>query len=112
MSNIEPMGEHILVKILETMARRTSAGIYLPDTVQESCMEAEVVAIGPGFLTVHGERVPNKLRPGDKVLIPRMPQGSHYHIDNVRHVFMTEREVYARVARAGEERPSSSGSAS
>jgi chaperonin GroES len=87
---IEPMGERILIKILE-QADQTSSGIFLPETAKEKPQEGEVVALGP---EVDEDDVP--LQPGDIVMYPKYT-GTEVKIDGVTHLIMDASDVLARI---------------
>ena len=87
---IEPMGERILIRILE-QADQTSSGIFLPETAKEKPQEGEVVALGP---EVDEEEVP--LKAGDIVMYPKYT-GTEVKIDDVTHLIMDAGDVLARI---------------
>jgi len=87
---IEPMGERILIRILE-QADQTSSGIFLPETAKEKPQEGEVVALGP---EVDEDEVP--LRPGDIVMYPKYT-GTEIKIDDKTHLIMDASDVLARI---------------
>ncbi len=87
---IEPMGERILIRILE-QADQTTSGIFLPETAKEKPQEGEVIALGP---EVDEEVVP--LRPGDIVMYPKYT-GTEVKIDGVTHLIMDASDVLARI---------------
>ena len=87
---IEPMGERILIRILE-QADQTSSGIFLPETAKEKPQEGEVVALGP---EVDEDEVP--LRPGDIVMYPKYT-GTEVKIDDKIHLIMDAGDVLARI---------------
>ncbi|HEY51956.1 MAG TPA: co-chaperone GroES [Caldilineae bacterium] len=89
---IEPMGERILIKIIE-QADQTSSGIFLPETAKEKPQEGEVVALGP---EVDEDDVP--LQPGDVVMYPKYT-GTEVKIDGVTHLIMDASDVLARIHR-------------
>lgn len=45
MASIKPLGDRVLLKVLEQESK-TSAGIILPDTAKEKTQKAEIVEIG------------------------------------------------------------------
>ena len=47
MAKIKPLGDKILVEILEA-EEKTKGGIFLPDTAKEEKTEGKVVAVGAG----------------------------------------------------------------
>ena len=89
---IEPMGERILIKILQ-QADQTSSGIYLPETAKEKPQEGEVVALGPD---VDEDETP--LNAGDIVMFPKY-SGTEVKIDNEDHLIIEAGDVLARIVR-------------
>ena len=53
---VKPLEDRILIKPLEA-EKKTTAGIYLPESAKEKPMQGKVVALGPGKLLDNGERV-------------------------------------------------------
>lgn len=45
MSSIKPLGERVLLQVLE-QEEKTSSGILLPDTAKEKTQKAKVIAVG------------------------------------------------------------------
>ena len=45
--NLEPLGDRLIVEVLEEEAT-TASGIVLPDTAQEKPQRGKVLAVGPG----------------------------------------------------------------
>lgn len=66
MPSIKPLGNRILVK--RSKAETTKGGILLPDSAQEKPKEGSVLAIGPGKLDEQGNKEPQYVKVGDRVL--------------------------------------------
>eukprot|EP00128_Syssomonas_multiformis_P017821 Colp12_sorted_trinity150504_noHs@2512 len=66
---LKPMFDRVLVERVEKVTR-TKGGILLPENAQETVQEGVVVAVGPGFLTQEGVRLPMPVKEGDRVLLP------------------------------------------
>ncbi|MBU1042930.1 MAG: co-chaperone GroES [Candidatus Omnitrophica bacterium] len=64
---IKPLGDRILVKVLEAKAK-TESGIYLPDSAKEKPQEAEVIAVGQGKVLESGKIQAPEVKVKDKVL--------------------------------------------
>ena len=66
--NIKPLGDHIVVKVLEE-EQVTASGIVLPDTVdKEKKAQGSVIAIGPGKMLENGSRAAMDVAVGQIVL--------------------------------------------
>ncbi|HEX5430069.1 MAG TPA: co-chaperone GroES [Patescibacteria group bacterium] len=89
MSNIQPLGDRILVRVLEEQAA-TKSGIVLPETAEkEKKAEGEIVAVG------EGEKVKKlNLKVGDKVMFGKY-SGDEVMIAKVEHKFLKEDEILA-----------------
>jgi chaperonin GroES len=59
----------VLVQRVKAEAK-TAGGIFLPESSVKELNEAKVLAVGPGLLDKHGNRVEMSVKAGDKVLIP------------------------------------------
>ncbi len=69
--NIKPLGDHVVVKLMEE-EKVTASGIVLPDTVdKEKKEEGEVVAVGPGKMLETGSRASMEVSVGQKVLFKK-----------------------------------------
>jgi chaperonin GroES len=64
---IKPLGDRILVKVLEAKAK-TESGIYLPDSAKEKPQEAEVIAVGQGKVLESGKIQAPEVKVKDKIL--------------------------------------------
>jgi chaperonin GroES len=87
--HIQPLGDRILVKVLEVI-ETSKSGIVLPDTAEkEKKAEGEIVAIGEGekVLKLH-------LKVGDKVMFGKYA-GDEVEINKVEHKFLKEEEILA-----------------
>ena len=65
--NIKPLEDRIVVKAVEA-EQTTASGLVIPDTAKEKPQEGEVIAVGPGRIDDHGNRVPVDVAVGDKVI--------------------------------------------
>ena len=69
--NIRPMGENVLVRLVEP-EKRTASGIVLPDSNAKQrggSRRATVLAVGPGRVTDEGRRIEPHVKRGDVVII-------------------------------------------
>jgi chaperonin GroES len=64
---IKPLGDRIVVKVLEAEAK-SKGGILLPDTAKEKPQEAKVVAVGKGKVLENGTIAAPEVKVGDKVI--------------------------------------------
>jgi chaperonin GroES len=85
---IQPLGDRVLVKVLETETT-TASGIVLPDSAKEKKAEGEVIAIGSGEdVTKLGLNV------GDTVLFGKY-SGDEVEVDGTEYKILKDDEVLA-----------------
>lgn len=67
--NILPLADRVLVKRLDTEAKKSPAGIIIPDTAQkEKSKIGLVVAVGPGKYGDEGDLIPMSVKVGAKIV--------------------------------------------
>lgn len=71
MNKIEPINGHIVIKPIEEQ-EQTYGNIVIPDMGKEKPEIGEVIAVSGTYNWHKGENVPSQLKPGQKVLIPKM----------------------------------------
>jgi chaperonin GroES len=69
-TNIQPLGDRLLVKQIEEK-EQVKGGIIIPDAAKEKSQEATVIAIGTGKRDDDGKRLGFDVVVGDKVLISK-----------------------------------------
>lgn len=94
--NIKPLGDRVVVKVIEAAEQKTKSGLYVPDTAKEKPQEAEVVAVGPGPLNDKGERVPMDLCVGDKIIFSKYG-GMEVKILDETMLILSERDILAKI---------------
>jgi chaperonin GroES len=103
--NLKPLGNYVVIKLIEEKEKKSQGGIILPDQVREKPQLAKVVAAGPGLTDMMtGKPVPMSVADGDVVLINKfacqkmeLPDGSTYALIGEGDVFcvVTAEEVEA-----------------
>jgi len=89
---IRPLGDHIVVKLLEE-EQITKSGIVLPDTVdKEKKAEGEVMAIGPGKLLENGSRASMEVAVGQKILFKKWG-GDEVEVDEEEYKIISQEDV-------------------
>jgi len=91
--NIKPLGERIVIKVLES-EEKTKSGIVLPDTAKEKPQMGEVLAVGSGKTLENGEKVPLEVKVGDKVLFAKYA-GTEVKLDGEEYMVLKESDVLA-----------------
>ncbi len=88
---IRPLNDRILVKRLAS-EEMTAGGIIIPDSAKEKPAEGEIVAVGPGKLNDHGERVAMDVKAGDTVLFSKYG-GTDIKLDGQDYLIMREDDI-------------------
>jgi len=94
--NLKPLGDRIVLKVIETAEEKTASGIVLPDTAKEKPQQGEVLAVGPGRILDNGERIPMEVAVGDKVIYSKYA-GTEVKIDGQELLVISERDILAKV---------------
>lgn len=97
--HISPLGDRVLIKPLsETEA--TYGNLLIPDLGKERPEIGEVIAVGPGRLTEHGTIIVPDIKPGAKVLIPKIGSlrvdldGEEFYITQFKEILGIIEETY------------------
>ena len=93
MAKVKPLGDKILVEVLEA-EEKTKGGIILPDTAKEEKSEGRVVAVGSGKLLDSGKVQALEVKKGDRVIFGKY-SGDEILIDGKKHKILKESEVLA-----------------
>ncbi len=93
MSKVKPLGDKILVEVLEA-EEKTKGGIILPDTAKEEKTEGKVISVGGGRFLDTGKIQPLEVKKGDKVIFGKY-SGDEILIDGKKHKVLKESEVLA-----------------
>jgi chaperonin GroES len=91
-----PLQDRVLIRRIEP-EKKTSGGIFIPDTAQEKPMEGEVVAVGPGARDEAGKLVPLDVKAGDRVLFGKW-SGTEIKLDGEDLMIMKESDIMGVVA--------------
>ena len=94
--NIKPLGERIVVKVLES-EEKTKSGIVLPDTAKEKPQKGTVLAVGPGRVLDNGQKLPLEVKVGDKVLFAKYG-GTEVKLDEEEFMILKENDILAVLA--------------
>jgi chaperonin GroES len=94
-SNIQPLGQRVLVKRVEA-EEVASGGIIIPDTAKEKPQEAKVVALGTGK-NDEGKVIDFSVKIDDVVLISKYG-GTDVKIDGEEHLIVNESDILGIVS--------------
>jgi chaperonin GroES len=91
--NIKPLGERVVVKVLEK-EEKTKSGIVLPDTAKEKPQMGKVLAVGPGRILDNGQRLPLEVKVNDKVYFAKYG-GTEVKLDDEEYMILKENDILA-----------------
>lgn len=85
-SVINPLGDRV-VAVREKAQEKTASGLYLPDSLKEKPVTAEVVAVGPDATQV---------KKGDKIVYKEYST-TELKINDVEYLIVKEEDILATV---------------
>ena len=93
--NIRPLADRVVLKRLEA-EEKTKSGIVLAGSAKEKPQEAEVIAVGPGGVTIDGKEIKMEVKVGDKVLISKY-SGTEVKVDKEEYIIVKQEYILAVV---------------
>jgi len=93
--SIKPLEDRVVVKSLEA-EQTTASGLVIPDTAKEKPQEGEVLAVGPGRVDDHGNRIPLDIAVGDRVIYSKYG-GTEIKHGGEEYLILSARDVLAVV---------------
>jgi chaperonin GroES len=95
MAMIRPLGDKVVVKVLEA-EEKTAGGIILPDSAKKRPTEGEVIAVGTGRVLDNGQRNELSVKVGDRVIFSKYG-GNEVSLDGTDYTILDEDQIYAVV---------------
>src|SRR5690606_14394553 len=96
---LKPLGDRVVVKVIEEEEQRTAGGIVLPDTAKEKPQKGEVIAVGSGKLLDNGERVPLEVKVGDHIIFAKYG-GTEVKLNGTEYLILRESDILAVVEKS------------
>jgi len=93
---LKPLGDRVLVEIIEEAEQKTAGGLYVPDTAKEKSQRGKVIAVGSGKMTDDGKRIPMDIKEGDTVYFAKYG-GTEVSLEGKNYSLLSERDVLAIV---------------
>ena len=90
--NVKPLGDRVIVEMVEEKEQQSDGGIIIPDSAKEKPSEAKVVALGTGKTDEQGNKVPFEVKKGDKVLYGKW-SGTEVKVDGKDLLIMKEGDI-------------------
>jgi chaperonin GroES len=92
-NTIQPLFDNVLIRPLEAEVK-TASGIILPETAQQKPQTGEVIAVGPGRVTIKGEKEPMMVKAGQKVVYKKWG-GSDVKLNGEELVLVEQKDILA-----------------
>ncbi|UMZ74551.1 co-chaperone GroES [Natranaerofaba carboxydovora] len=92
--SIKPLGDRVLVKLVEQQEEKTKSGIVLPEQAKEKPQEGEVVAVGSGKILDDGNRVEPEVKVGDKIIYSKFA-GNEIERDDEKYLILRQDDILA-----------------
>ncbi len=92
--NIKPIGNRVLIELVEKEAK-TKGGIFLPETAsKERPVRGKVLAVGSGTRNKKGTLIPMQVKVGASVVYSQYA-GDEIEIEGKKHLLIKEDEILA-----------------
>lgn len=93
---LKPLGDRVLVEIIEETEQKTAGGLFVPDTAKEKSQRGRVISVGSGKLLDNGTRVALDVNVGDTVYFAKYG-GTEVNLDGKNYSILSERDILATV---------------
>ena len=90
-SPIIPLGDKIVI-LPQEEGEHTYGNIVVPDMGKEKPEMGKVLAVGPGRVSTDGTLIPNKLRKGQTVMVPKFG-AQVVVVENETYIMASENDV-------------------
>lgn len=90
---VTPIGDKVVVRRLAA-EEKTAGGIFLPDAAQQKPQQGRVLSVGDGRLIAGGQRAPNQVQEGDKVVFLSYA-GTEVSVDDEELLILREDDILA-----------------
>ncbi len=93
---LKPLGDRVLVEIVEDTEQKTAGGLYVPDSAKEKSQRGKVVAVGSGKMLDNGTRVALDVEVGNTVYFAKYG-GTEVNLEGKNYSILAERDILAIV---------------
>jgi chaperonin GroES len=91
---LKPLGDRVVIEIIEESEQKTAGGLYVPDSAKEKSQRGKVIAVGAGKTQDNGERVAVEVSVGDTVYFAKYG-GTEVTDDGKTYTILSERDILA-----------------
>ena len=92
---ITPMFDNVLIKPLE-IEQKLASGLVLPDSAKEKPQIGQVMAVGPGSIDDHGNKVVMMVKVGQKVMYKKWG-GNEVKVNGEEWTIVEQKDILAVV---------------
>ena len=92
---IIPLGDKIVISPLEE-GEQMYGNIVIPDAGQEKPEIGKVLAVGPGRYSANGTLIPNKVKKGSTVIVPKFG-AQVVVVENETYIVASENDVLGSI---------------
>jgi chaperonin GroES len=93
---LKPLGDRVLVEIIEEAEQKTAGGLYVPDSAKEKSQRGKVIAVGSGKTLDNGTKSPLEVKEGDTVYFAKYG-GTEVTLEGKNYSILAERDILAIV---------------
>ena len=90
-SPIIPLGDKIII-LPQEEGEQTYGNIVVPDMGKEKPEIGTVLAVGPGRISTDGTLIPNRIKKGVKVMVPKFGAQT-VTVENKTYILVSENDV-------------------
>ena len=93
---LKPLGDRVLVEIIEEAEQKTAGGLDVPDSAKEKSQRGKVIAVGSGKTLDNGTKSPLEVKEGDTVYFAKYG-GTEVTLEGKNYSILAERDILAIV---------------
>ncbi|AZI41560.1 co-chaperone GroES [Deinococcus psychrotolerans] len=91
---LKPLGDRVLVEVIEETEQKTAGGLFVPDTAKQKSQRGKVIAVGSGKTLDNGTKVAVEVSVGDTVHFAKYG-GTEVTLDGKEYSLFSERDLLA-----------------
>lgn len=92
--DLEPLGDRVIVKVIEEEAEMTGSGLHIPEIAQTKSCKGRIMAVGEGRF-IGGRIEPLPVNEGDVILFSKYG-GTEINLDGEEYLCLRFDELYLR----------------
>ncbi len=91
---LKPLGDRVVIEIIEEGEQKTAGGLFVPDTAKEKSQRGKVIAVGSGKTLDSGSKVAVEVKVGDTVFFAKYG-GTEVSDGGITYTILSERDILA-----------------